>query len=412
MTVNRRRHAGGGALRLGVCVTFMGAVAIHEVSATQQSETQPTLRPQRPRQVTSAVEPAISPEMISEAITRGVDLILAGQEGDSKAEWPYEGVYRVGGQIPIGYRIGGTGICARALLLAPGYADDSRRHEAVLRATKFIIEGASHPLMSWDYQGGYDVRGWGYTYGLAMLLQLKAVNAVPKEMSEQVEKTITGFIDSIQRTEIAKVGGWNYARGPGKDAVSPPSPFMTAPTLQALFQARKLGYAVDDAVVNRALDTLSAARTPSGSFRYAGIDGDKSNEPVPGAVGRMLAGEVTLHLAGRTSVTNIRGAVDAFIVHWEWLNKRRAQQGTHMPPYSIAPYYFYYAHFYAAQAVELLPENERAEYRRRINDLLFSTRSPNGTWNDRVFPRSANYGTAMSIMALMMPTAPRPAEWK
>jgi hypothetical protein len=186
---------------------------------------------------------------------------------------------------------------------------------------------------------------------------------------------------------------------------------MTAPTLQALFQARSQGYAVEESVVTRALDALAAARTPIGSFRYAGINGEKSNEPVPGAVGRMLAAEVTLQLAGRSSVANIRGALDAFIVHWEWLNKRRAQQGTHLPPYSIAPYYFYYAHYHAALAVEFLPEGERAEYRRRINDLLFSTRSPDGTWNDRVFPRSSNYGTAMSIMSLMMPDAPKPAAW-
>ena len=141
------------------------------------------------------------------------------------------------------------------------------------------------------------------------------------------------------------------------------------------------------------------------------MNGETSREAVPGAVGRMLAAETTLYLAGRSSIASVRSAIDAFIVHWQWLEQRRAKTGTHMGPYNIAPYYFYYAHYHAAQAVELLPEHERGEYRRRIHDLLMSTRSPEGTWNDRVFKRTANYGTAMSMMVVMMPNAPAPATW-
>ncbi len=46
----------------------------------------------------------------------GVTRLLAMQEGDAKDQWPYEGVYRVRGQIPIGYRVGGTSIAAMALI--------------------------------------------------------------------------------------------------------------------------------------------------------------------------------------------------------------------------------------------------------------------------------------------------------
>jgi hypothetical protein len=40
------------------------------------------------------------------------------------------------------------------------------------------------------------------------------------------------------------------------------------------------------------------------------------------------------------------------------------------------------------------------------------TRREDGTWNDRVFDRTANFGTAMAIMALMMPDTPPPATWE
>ena len=49
----------------------------------------------------TAVEPAAPTR--ATLITAAVLQLVAIQEG---GEWPYEGVYRVGGEIPIGYRIG------------------------------------------------------------------------------------------------------------------------------------------------------------------------------------------------------------------------------------------------------------------------------------------------------------------
>jgi hypothetical protein len=230
---------------------------------------------------------------------------------------------------------------------------------------------------------------------------MKERGLVPEGKSAEVERAIGFYLKAIEKTEIPRVGGWNYARPPGITTVAPPSPFMTAPTLQALFEARRQGYEVDAAVVGRALDYLESSRNAAGSVAYSG-SGEKKKDGVPGAVGRMLATESVLYLAGRGEQKDVRAALDAFIVHWEWLEKRRAQNGTHVAPYGVAPYYFYYAHYYAAVATELLPEHERGEYRRRVAGLVMATRGEDGSWNDRVFERSANYGTAMAVMALGM----------
>jgi hypothetical protein len=349
-------------------------------------------------------------QRIDASVARGVEIILSLQEGETNAEWPYEGVYRVAGQIPIGYRVGGTSICAMALLAAPGYPDDVKRQEAIARALRFVLDSRQHELMNPDYEGGYDVRGWGYTYALLLLLDMEARSLVPSELVEEVHGAIQWLVDAIEQTEIAQVGGWNYARARGKGAVSPPSPFMTAPTLQALFHAGARGYEVDGDVVQRGLESLERGRTTAGSIAYSG-DGSRARDGTPGAVGRMLCAETTLLLAGRSSVANVRAALDAFIAHWDWLEKRRAKQGTHAPPYGVAPYYFYFAHYQAALAVEMLPEPERSEYRRRVRELIFQTQAEDGSWNDRVFDRSRNYGTAMSIMGLMMPDLPRAPRW-
>ncbi len=362
------------------------------------------------------VEPPTGADDTPAAIARGVEILLDMQEGDDRAEWPYEGVYRVRGEngreIPIGYRVGGTGICVAALLDAPGYVDDPDRQAAVARAVEFICVSTDHPLMSErEYAAGYDVRGWGYCYGGWALLRLRAASAVPDDLADAVDAAIAFYVDAVQKTEIPRAGGWNYARPQGREKPGRSSPFMTGAALQMLFDARAQGESVSDAVIERGLDALERSRTAAGAHVYAGAANERSRDRVPGAVGRMLIAESTLMLAGRGGPDRVRAALDAFIVHWDWLDQRRAQNGTHIPPYGIAPYYFYFAHYYAAQAIELLPPGERAEYRRRVHELIFRNRLADGGWNDRVFPRSRNYGTAMCMLALAAPEAPAPASW-
>ncbi len=406
-------------------VAVCASVAVAQERPAQQAAPQPAQQgepaaPRRASRPAPAPAPAAMParkdtpapdkDALAAAVSRGVEIIVNMQEGDTKGEWPYEGVYRERGQIPIGYRVGGTGISGMCLLHAPGYEGDEARHAAVRRAAEFVISGIDHPEMVPEHEKTYDVRGWGYTYGAWFLLTMQDRKAVPADLKDKVDGAIRWYIEGVRRTEIPESGGWNYSMPAGPKKPNPSSPFMTAPTLTMLFEAKKQGYAVDAAMVERALNALERGRSPTGSVSYAG-PADRRPEATPGSVGRMLCTECALSLAGRSSPERVRGAIDAFIVHWDWLDQRRAATGTHVPPYGVAPYYFYFAHYYAGQAIELLPQRERAEYRRRLGQLLFSVRLDDGSWNDRVFPRSANYGTAMSVMALLMPEMPRPAGW-
>ncbi len=346
------------------------------------------------------------------AIERGVEFLLSAQEGETGAEWPYEGVYRVNGTIPVGYRIGGTGIVGECLVRTPGYASDARRQEAVRRACRFVCDGIREPLMDPVYDAGYDVRGWGYCYGARFLLALRAAKAVPAGMEPDAEAALRWYLDAMQRTEIPEVGGWNYARQPGIETPCPASPFMTAPCLQALFEARAQGLAVDAAVVDRALAALERCRTPQGNFAYSAQR--QTREPartMPGAIGRMVCAETLLLRAGRSDVASVRGALDAFLAHWRQLEVRRRKPGTHVGPYGVAPYYFFFGFWHACDAVECLPEADRAEYRRQLAQLILAVRDADGTWDDRVFPRTRNFGTAMAIMSLQRPALAEPAGW-
>jgi hypothetical protein len=360
------------------------------------------------------VGPASPPDAaaMDDAVARGLAFLLEAQEGPSRAEWPYEGVYRVGGEIPVGYRIGGTGIVGECLVRTPGYAADAARQAAVERACRYVCDGIREPLMDPDYDAGYDVRGWGYCYGARFLLVLRGAKAFPKGMEADAEAALRWYLDAMQRTEIPEVGGWNYARQPGIETPCPASPFMTAPCLQVLFEARAQGLAVDDAVVARALAALERCRAGDGNFAYSAQRQTKEpSRSMPGAIGRMVCGETVLLRAGRSDAARVRAAVDAFLEHWRQLEVRRKKTGTHVGPYGVAPYYFFFGFWHASDAVESLPEGERGEYRRRLAQLLFAVRDADGTWDDRVFPRTRNFGTAMALLSLQRPSLPAPAAW-
>ena len=51
---------------------------------------------------------------------------------------------------------------------------------------------------------------------------------------------------------------------------------------------------------------------------------------------------------------------------------------------------------------------DRPVERARLLELILKTRDDDGTWNDRVFPRSRNYGTAMVVLALLGDAVPIP----
>jgi len=358
---------------------------------------------------------------LAAAVARGAAHLLLMQEraeGQPQtalpSEWPYEGVYRAGGKIPIGYRVGGTAIVVTALVRAPGYEADAKRVGAVAEATKFICEQTSHPLMSFeDYDAGYDVRGWGYTYALLCLCELQQQNRIPAGQEKDVARAMAFYVQAIEQTQIPQVGGWNYARPAGKDKPAAPSTFMTPATVQALFAAKRCGLTISSETIAKALafmeSSIAAEGGNAGSVTYAGPANAKRPEAIPGAVGRMCLTEATLAMAGKSSEARLTRAIEAFVTHWDELDKRRQKSGTHEGKYGVAPYYFMFAHHAASQAIAMLPSKDPAALAKRdtlqdkCNALLFRVQAADGSWNDRVFKRSAGYGTAMAMLSIAGP---------
>ena len=355
-----------------------------------------------PAAATQTPAPPSRAQLLDAAVTQ---LIAIQEDG----EWPYEGVYRVQGEIPIGYRVGGTSIVATSLLRAA--PDNEAAAAAIARGLDAVLKGLEHPLMEPSTQDAYDVRVWGHAYALAFLCELRAAKRLgARETAALV--WIPRLVETLA-TEELEGGGWNYANR------KQPAPFVTAPVVQALLFARAQGEQVPEGLFERARDTLARARHGDGAFLYSG----GSKEPgglgmsgsrmasLAGSAGRSAACESTLWLLGAASLDQVRNSALNFFEHWDDLAARHKQKGTHEGPYGIAPYYFYYAHAYTAQAIELLPKAARDELRARMLETLLKTRDEDGTWDDRVFPRTRNYGTAMAVLVLLNDRAPLPERW-
>lgn len=320
------------------------------------------------------------------------------QAGKGK-EWPYEGVYRVNGIIPPGYRVGGSAIVCEALAEAPGLENDAARKAAIGRSLTFMVgELEKNELLYGEAQSSYDVRVWGQAYALKFFLRAQELKIVPKKLAPRVRRLIPDLLERLQTGEV-RGGGWNYA---GRGV----SPFMTGAILITLYDAKAKGRKVDAKMVAAAIVALKKARWESnGAFAYSGSA--RREVAMPGSSARSAVAELALFRAGESSVDKLRVAVEGFFQGWNDLLWRKSEEGTHIGKYSIAPYYFMFGHTYAGLAIEHLPKAERAKFRDQLRQLLWRTRQKNGGWNDRIFPRTESYSTAMALLALMAPQLPK-----
>jgi len=345
-------------------------------------------------------------EDIRQVIDRAVSELLKAQESDGT--WAYEGVYRVGGEIPVGYRIGGTAIVCQMLL----YVDTKHKEEvetAFSKGLDYILKDLEHPLMKPSTVDAYDVRVWGHACALELFCRIRAADyAVSQQQKKAIDAWIKKLVNTLVTEELPS-GGWNYSNR--RQHAS----FVTAPVTQTIMWALSQEEKIPEEVLMRARDALLEARYSSGAFEYAGSKrnpGSDGESILPGLIARSAVCESTLFLLGSGSVDAIKNALDSFHKYWIELEKRRQKPGTHEPPYGVAPYYFFFGHYYAGQAVELLPERFRQGERERLEKVILQVRDEDGTWNDRVFRRSSGFGTAMAVMTLISNKIPSPPAYE
>lgn len=236
------------------------------------------------------------------------------------------------------------------------------------------------------------------------------VHALALEMKHnpdpRLAKAAAWHIDRLVRYECA-TGGWNYydfevgTQKPSSGSTS----FSNAAGLVALWQARQAGLEVPQPLIDRALRRLREMRLPNGSYlygEYLQYAPQALANRTRGSIGRNQPCNYALWLwdfGGVGKDKCIKG-LEEFLVEHDYLEIGRKRPYPHDSWYQVAPYYYYFDHYYAARLVERLgPEASR--YADAICDWIVPLQEEDGSWWDyAMWDYHKPYGTAFAVMTL------------
>jgi hypothetical protein len=178
--------------------------------------------------------------------------------------------------------------------------------------------------------------------------------------------------------------------------------FTTAPVLEVLAEAKRMGLEVPERPLREGLLGLLGSRTKEGTFSYeiGGALRGWGSSP-EGSAARNPLCEWACFRVGGSDAEKLEGALEGFMGHRHLLEKGRYHWGTHdMKNHTIAPYYYLHGHYYASEALRALPEGpRRADWREALLEAMVRGTEVDGSYVDMLC-LGKSYGTAMGLLTL------------
>lgn len=354
-----------------------------------------------------AVEPAPTTEEIDAAITRGVDFLLADQNPDgswgSATQTKDLNIYAPVPGAHDAFRSATTSLCICALIEAndprPEAAAALARGEAWLLEFLPRVRRATGDAL-------YNV--WAHGYSIQALVRMNERAKDDPARQSTIRQLIEQQFDLLSRYESVD-GGWGYydfryeTKQPSTDSIS----FVNAAVLVAFYEAKQAGFEPPQRVVDRAIAATLRQRLPDFSYLYGeylhwqprrGI-----NRP-GGSLGRTQACNLALKLWGDEKVTQAitEEWLDRLVTRNGWLDIGRKRPIPHESWFQVAGYFYYFGHYYAAYAIQKLPEELRPPHQKAIARIILSKQEKDGSWWDYpLYAYHQPYGTSFAVMTLL-----------
>jgi hypothetical protein len=308
----------------------------------------------------------IAPELTEAtdlAIERGLQFLLTTQNPNGSWTSP-------GGN----FEIAGTSLGLMAFMVKGEFPGFGRNGAALDRAKEYLLKRAEES--STGYMNGMYEHGL-YTLALSELWGM--TNNV--EDNKRIQIALQRAVDVILRAQ-SPLGGWRYHARP--DAGQDTS--VTAMVFVSLASARQAGILVPTETIDRVVSYLrdQVWNEKSGGFGYQGNSG--------GTLACTGGGAYAAQLCGMRDTEWVQASIRFLENSPKIFN--RAEIG-----------YFYYAHYYAMQAMVQAGEEHYARWYPQIRDALISLQKPDGSWNEGTAEKAETYPhkTAMSIIILGTP---------
>jgi hypothetical protein len=209
------------------------------------------------------------------------------------------------------------------------------------------------------------------------------------EWPATIERRGRDYAAMLVRNQVPE-GGWGYYDDPPftqrpKWATS----FSTACVVPALADALRRGWISDPDVVRRAVRYVARCRLPNGAYEYdlnpiPRIPAGEHINQLQGSLGRIQVCNWALREVGEKSVTDerLREGLETFFAEHRYLDAARLRPVPHEAYFANAGYFYFFGHYYAALAINLLPGPEREALHARLRPHLVKALRPDGSATD------------------------------
>ena len=353
-----------------------------------------------------------TPAAIDAAIERGMKFLLDDQRPDGSWGSPEKtkglNIYAPPPGAHDAFRTAVTSLAVMALIeTEPCLPDDQRPvvNKAIDRGAKWLDERLGR-LRRATPDALYNV--WGHAYAIQALVKLHQRAEGDSARQSKLKDLAAAQADLLARYSFVG-GGWSYydmlagTQTPSDAAFS----FCTATALIALKEAESIGVEYPERLTKKALASIYRQQKPDFSYAYGEYLRMLPMHPINrpgGSLGRSQACNLALRLYGDERVTDdvLKTWLNRLFARNGWLSVGRKRPIPHESFFFVAGYFYYYGHWYAAQCIEQLPENERPYFQDHLAHILLPLQERDGSWWDYPFYNyHQQYGTAMAIMSLV-----------
>ena len=300
------------------------------------------------------------------------------------------------------WRIASHGIVCMALA---SLEDTPERRAALERAVGWLCD-TELPKRDSDWDIDYV---WSSLYGFTSVVELlQDPRFVEDPLRARLLKRGNEFLSVLTKHQAAS-GGWAYYDDPPfSEQPTWATSFCTALVLPALHSASDLGIEVPAKMKERATRYLNRCVLPNGAYSYdldpvLRLSGVEHINLIEGSLGRTAVGNWARRSIGDRRVTDevIREGLRAFFKSHGFLDHARMRPIPHEGFHANAGYFYFFAHYYAAKAIGLLPAEEREEWHARLRPHLIKTQRTDGSTSDFLdSDYSVNAGTSFLVLAL------------
>lgn len=358
--------------------------------------------------------PAPSDRDVIAAIDRGMEYLLSIQREDGSWGGVKNATFTSGFANPATYHAWTIGTTALATLAMLEQGRSEEALEAARKGLRFLCENADTKRPAdWDVDNN-----WGLVYGIRTLAAaLRDPRLQEGDLATEVRAGARTMLAELAKYQSPR-GGWGYYANPNSGwrpewATS----FMTAVAVIGIADAKAAGLDIDEKVFEAGVKAVETSKLPNGAYDYSvnalppHIRMESINQ-VKGSLGRIQVCNVARIRGGReVPADEVEWGLEQFFRHHKFLETVRNKPIPHEGYYANAAYFYLFGHYYAAHAIEQLPEERRGKWARKLREPVMRTQQADGSmWDFWIAGSTKAYGTAFGVMTLAKTLDPSPEE--